>query len=67
MTKLVISIENEKNASLVKDLLKDLSFIESIDELKEKKIEKENVLQHLEEIKKQQDVNISIQWKSISL
>ena len=66
MTKLVISIENEKNASLVKDLLKDLSFIESIDELKEK-VETENVLKHLEEIKRQKDVNISVQWKSISV
>ncbi|ANQ48206.1 hypothetical protein KMW28_11955 [Flammeovirga yaeyamensis] len=66
MTKLVISIENEKNASLVKDLLKDLSFIESIDELKEK-VDTENVLKHLEDIKKQKDVNISVQWKSISV
>ncbi|NLR92674.1 MULTISPECIES: hypothetical protein [Flammeovirga] len=71
MTKLVISIENEQNASLVKNLLKDLSFVESIDELEvnqNEKEEKENVLQHLEKIKKEQkDVNISIAWKSVSL
>lgn len=70
MTQLVVSIKDNKNASIIKELLKDLSFIEKIQEIKSDDTQL-NAEDHLENVKKHilslkeehKDMSVKVDWK----
>lgn len=70
MTQLVVSVKDNKNASIIKELLKDLSFIEQIEEISDNdpratsKDLEANVRKHIQDLKKQhKEMTVNVQWK----
>ncbi|AZQ61774.1 hypothetical protein EI427_05855 [Flammeovirga pectinis] len=70
MKQFLISIEDDKNANLVKELLKDLSFIKSINEIKSsatsnsKEITEDTLKSHILAFKTgHKELNINIELK----
>jgi len=70
MTQLVVSVKDDKNASIIMDLLKDLSFIENIQEINDKhsntsqEANLENVKRHILNLKQTHtDMSVKVDWK----
>lgn len=70
MTQLVVSVKDNKNASIIKELLKDLSFIEQIEEISDSdpratsKDPEDVVRKHIQDLKKQhKEMSVNVQWK----
>ncbi|KXX67225.1 hypothetical protein [Flammeovirga sp. SJP92] len=70
MTQLIVSVKDDKNASIIKELLKDLSFIDKIQEINSVEEELtseeqlENVKKHILELKSQhKDMSVKVDWK----
>lgn len=70
MTQFVVSVKDDKNALIVKELLKDLSFIDKIQEISSDddslsyEEQLESVKRHLLELKAQhKDISVKVDWK----
>ncbi|NME72069.1 hypothetical protein [Flammeovirga aprica] len=70
MTQLIVSVKDDKNALIIKELLKDLSFIDKIQEINEveenlsSEEQLENVKKHILALKSQhKDISVKVDWK----
>ncbi|MBD0401245.1 hypothetical protein [Flammeovirga sp. EKP202] len=70
MTQLIVSVKDDKNASIIKELLKDLSFIDKIQEINSVEEELsseeqlENVKKHILALKSEhKDISVKVDWK----
>ncbi|WP_044200836.1 hypothetical protein [Flammeovirga sp. OC4] len=70
MTQLIVSVKDDKNASIIKELLKDLSFIDKIQEINSveedlsSEEQLENVKKHILALKSEhKDISVKVDWK----